>query len=89
MPEEWRDQMPCVEKVDENLDDYNDPLKHIYFLQSHGLLDHGHIVGQIELLKEYLAEKLLENRESAGRNIAWQVKKCRKEFRVHVSKNLS
>ena len=50
--------MPPIEKIKEKLDDYNVLLKHMDFLQNNGFSDfgRGHIVGQIELLEEYLSE---------------------------------
>jgi len=56
--------MPSIEKIKEKLDDYNVLLKHMDFLQNNGFSDfgRGHIIGQIELLEEYLSE----TRESQG-----------------------
>jgi hypothetical protein len=50
--------MPSIEKIKEKLDDFNVLLKHMDFLQNNGFSDfgRGHIVGQIELLEEYLSE---------------------------------
>lgn len=50
--------MPFIEKIKEKLGDYNVLLKHMDFLQHNGFSDYGkgHIVGQIELLEEYLRE---------------------------------
>jgi hypothetical protein len=56
--------MPSIEKIKEKLDDYNVLLKHMDYLQNNGFSDfgRGHIIGQIELLEEYLSE----TRESQG-----------------------
>ena len=50
--------MPFIEKIKEKLGDYNVLLKHMDFLQNNGFSDYGkgHIVGQIDLLEEYLRE---------------------------------
>jgi hypothetical protein len=50
--------MPSIEKIKEKLGDYNVLLKYMDFLQNNGFSDYGrgHIVGQIELLEEYLSE---------------------------------
>jgi hypothetical protein len=50
--------MPPIEKIKEKLEDFNVLLKHMDFLQNNGFSDfgRGHIVGQIELLEEYLSE---------------------------------
>jgi hypothetical protein len=58
--------MPSIEKIKEKLGDYKVLLKHMDFLQNNGFSDYGrgHIVGQIELLEEYVNEAR-ENEEEA------------------------
>lgn len=69
--------MPYIEKIKEKLGDYNVLLKHMDFLQNNGFSDYGkgHIVGQIELLEEYLREtgknqeEVIEIQSEKSRNI--------------------
>jgi hypothetical protein len=86
--------MSYIEKIKEKLGDYNVLLKHMDFLQNNGFTDYGkgHIVGQIELLEEYLSEagknqeEAIEMKSEKSRNIKETMVVADKSSRVQEEK---
>jgi hypothetical protein len=81
-------EMPSVKEIKEKLGDYNVLLKHMEFLQNNGFSDYGrgHIVGQMEILEEYLKESG-KNQEEAAVDIQALKSKNIKETMVVADKN--